>query len=97
MAMPKREEQALQAVLARATVDPEFRKQLLVDPRREILERFGVSIPSSFNVKFIEKDKGVDALIVLPDLRRPDGELSDGDLEAVSGGGSEPTDPNWFR
>jgi hypothetical protein len=97
MSMSNKEEQALQAVLERSTVDPDFRRQLLVDPRRAILERFGVSIPSSFNVKFVEKDAGVDALIVLPDFRRPDGELSDGDLESVSGGRGQDHDVNWFR
>jgi hypothetical protein len=97
MPMSNKEQQALEAVLERATVDREFRQQLLADPRRAILERFGVSIPAAFNVRFVEKDDGVDALIVLPDFRRPDGELSDGDLDAVSGGHAQPHEPNWFR
>jgi hypothetical protein len=97
MAMSSKEEQALQAVLERSTVDQDFRRQLLVDPRRAIQEGFGVSIPATFNVKFVEKAQGVDALVVLPDFRRPDGELSDGDLESVSGGRGHLHDANWFR
>jgi hypothetical protein len=93
MSLPPKQQQALEAVLERATVDAKFREQLLVNPRRAILEGFGVGIPSSFNVKFIEKEKGVDALIVLPDVRRPEGELSEDDLEAVSGGAH--VDPGW--
>jgi hypothetical protein len=44
-------------------------------------------------VKFIEREKNVDALIVLPDLQRQDGELDDCDLEAVAGGAdADPSD-----
>ena len=75
--------------------DLDFRKALLVDPRKAILDGLGVHIPASFRVKFIERDKEIDALIVLPDLQRQDGELDDGDLEAVAGGGAgDPTDPS---
>ena len=97
MVMSNKEQQALEAVLERATVDREFRRELLVDPRRAIFERFGVSIPATFNVRFVEKDEGTDALIVLPDFRRPDGELSEGDLDAVSGGRGHQPEPTWFR
>jgi hypothetical protein len=97
MSMSNKEQQALESVLERASVDHHFRQQLLVDPRGTILDAFGVNIPSTFNVKFVEKEKGVDALIVLPDFRPPDGELSDGDLESVAGGRNESPDPTWFR
>jgi hypothetical protein len=97
MAMSNKEQQALEAVLERATVDQEFRQKLLADPRRSILDAFGVSIPTRFNVKFIEKEKGVDALIVLPDFRLPSGELSESELDNVAGGQGEPDDPTWFR
>ena len=93
MSLPPKQQQALEAVLDRATVDQAFRDQLLANPRRAIMEGFGIGIPSTFNVKFIEKDRGVDALIVLPDVRRPEGELSEDDLESVSGGAH--VDPGW--
>lgn len=97
MSLSNKEQQALEAVLERATTDREFRQRLLVDPRRAILEGFGVAIPASFNVKFVDKEKGVDALIVLPDFRRPDGELEDDDLDSVAGGRGHAHDPSWFR
>lgn len=87
MASPQgREQQALDAVVARAAADPTFRRELLVNPREAIYRAFGVRIPDDFRVKFIERDAGVDALIVLPDLTSHEGELSDDELRAVSGG-----------
>ena len=97
MSMSNREQQALQAVLDRATTDAAFRRRLLADPRAAILDGFGVTIPLGFNVRFIEKEAGIDALIVLPDLRCPEGELSDQDLDAVAGGTDPTPDDNWFR
>lgn len=88
--MPSQKEpRALQAILDRATTDPAFRKRLLVDPRAAIVESFGVIIPQTFRIKFIERDSNLDALIVLPDIRINGGELSDDDLEKVSGGVEE--------
>jgi hypothetical protein len=92
MAMSTAHQEALEQILTRAAVDLDFRRALLVDPRKAILEGLGVRIPASFRVKFIERDKNVDALIVLPDLQRLDDELDDCDLEAVAGGGD--TDPS---
>lgn len=88
-------QEALDQILTRATVDPAFRKALLADPRKAILDALGVRIPASFRVKFIEREKNVDALIVLPDLQQQDGELDDDDLEAVAGGVDTGPDPSW--
>jgi hypothetical protein len=96
MSTSGKEQQALVALLKRSCVDYEFRRQLLVDPRRAIREAIGVIIPMDFHVKFIEKDEGVDALVVLPDFHRQDRELSDGDLRPVAGGGAgRPPEANW--
>jgi hypothetical protein len=92
MTMSTAHKEALEQILTRAAVDLDFRKALLVDPRKAILDGIGVRIPASFRVKFIERGKDVDALIVLPDLQRQDGELDDCDLEAVAGGSD--TDPS---
>jgi hypothetical protein len=93
--MSNEQQQALEKILARASTDPGFRRQLLSDPRGTIFDAFGVRIPPHFRVKFIEKDRDVDALIVLPDTRSADGELSDRDLDVVSGG-SGPDDSGWW-
>ena len=82
---------ALQAVLARASTDRDFRQQLLVDPKRAIRDALGIQIPQTFRLRFIERDPTVDSLVVLPDFISPDGELSDSDLETIAGG----TDGSW--
>ena len=87
--------EALEQILTRAAVDVEFRKALLVHPRKAILDGLGVRIPAKFRVKFIEREKDVDALIVLPDLQRHDCELDDDDLDGVSGGADPDPSENW--
>jgi hypothetical protein len=95
MTMSTAHQEALEQILTRAAVDLDFRKALLVDPRKAILDGLGVRIPASFRVKFVEREKTVDALIVLPDLQRLDGELEDDDLDAVAGGGDTDPSNNW--
>jgi len=94
MTMSTAQQEALEQILTRSAVDREFRKALLVDPRKAILDGLGVRIPARFRVKFIERGKDVDALIVLPDLQQQDGELDDCDLEAVAGG-ADGDPPTW--
>lgn len=82
---------ALDNIVERATVDRTFRQQLLIDPRRAIHDALGVTIPARFRIRFIERGPDLDALVVLPDFRGGSGErsgeeLSDDELEAVSGG-----------
>lgn len=95
MTMSTAHQEALDQILTRAAVDLDFRKALLVDPRKTIMDALGVSIPATFRVKFIEREKNVDALIVLPDLQLADGELGDDDLEAVAGGNNVEPLPVW--
>jgi hypothetical protein len=92
VSMSTAQQDALEKILARASVDREFRAALLIDPRTAILEGLGVRIPSGFQVKFVERDPDVDALIVLPDFERPDGALGDRDLDSVAGGAPDPTE-----
>lgn len=86
MPSSERRQQLLDAILERAAADRDFRQHLLAEPHRTIREAFGVTIPPTFTIRFIEKEPGLDALVVLPELGPADGELSDGDLEVVSGG-----------
>ena len=88
---PKRQDyhHALDQVLARAASDTAFRAELLEHPRQAIRREFGIEIPSTFRMKFIERGPDVDALIVLPDVRAG-GELGDDALEFVSGGAGDP-------
>jgi hypothetical protein len=76
----------MQALLARSVSDKAFRQKLLTDPRAGLAEFTGrdvADIPESLNVRFVENT--ADATIVLPDFVAP-AELSEGQLEAVSGG-----------
>ena len=75
----------LQAVLARATTDRDFRRTLLTDPKRGIQDAFGVTLAADLRIKFVERGSDLDALIVLPEFTG-DGELSDDELDSVAGG-----------
>ena len=88
-----RRQQILDAILERAAGDREFRRRLIAEPHRTIREQFGVTIPPTFTIRFVEKEPGVDALVVLPELGPEGGELSDDDLESVSGGAAV---NDWF-
>ena len=75
-------------ILKRSATDAEFRARLISDPASAIEETIGVplsTLPRPINVKFIEKEAGVDAVLVLPDFAEV-GELSDAELETVAGG-----------
>ena len=75
-------------ILKRSATDAEFRARLVNDPTSAIEETIGVplsTLPRPINVKFIEKEAGVDAVLVLPDFVEA-GSLSDAELEAVAGG-----------
>ena len=75
-------------ILKRSATDAEFRARLINDPASAIEETIGVplsTLPRPINVKFIEKEAGVDAVLVLPDYAE-EGELSESELEAVAGG-----------
>ena len=71
-------------MLERSATDQDFRAQLLENPRAALTEHYGKDVPESFNVVFVENQ--ADATIVLPDPVDPEAELSEEELEAVSGG-----------
>lgn len=89
----------LDRVLERAEEDAAFRAALLADPGPALRDAFGVSLPPGYRVRFVEKPADVDALIVLPDPRRPGGELDDDELDddeldqAAGGDGGDPPPP----
>lgn len=65
---PATMESGLELVTAYAALDAVFRSRLLDDPRSAIKDRFGVDLPSSLRIRFIERTPDADLLIVLPDL-----------------------------
>ncbi len=77
--------QQLDALFARSTVDMSFRSRLLSEPNAAYAEQTGNEIPSGVQFKFIEKKDGK-MTIVLPPFGSSRPDLSDAELEMVSGG-----------
>ncbi|MEW5929407.1 MAG: hypothetical protein AB1941_18290 [Gemmatimonadota bacterium] len=75
----------LAAVTMRAAFDRAFRSALLRDPRGAVREAFGIELPATLRLRFVEKPGDVDLLVVLPDLvgETP---LSPAELERIAGG-----------
>lgn len=75
----------LAAVTMRAAFDRAFRSALLDDPRGAVREAFGIELPPTLRLRFVEKPGDVDLLVVLPDLvgEKP---LSPAELERIAGG-----------
>ena len=79
----------MDAIIDRASRDAGLRAALLREPKPAVYQHFGVEIPEDFNIRFIERDPELDALIVLPPFEDtlPEAvELSDESLEVVVGG-----------
>jgi hypothetical protein len=77
----------LDFVVERSALDRDFRLRLLADPKAAIRDAFGVELPQDFRLRFIERDRDVDLLIVLPDV--VDDDVVEGDdLRGVSGAAS---------
>ena len=74
-------------VVSRATHDPAFRAALVSNPRAAIEALFEIALPAHIKLQTVEQPSDT-YMIVLPVAPAvgTDGELSDGDLEAVAGG-----------
>lgn len=69
-------------VVARAWSDAEFRANLLANPAAALSDA-GVTVPAGVSVKVLENSADTYHLVI---PRAPENELSDDDLEKVSGG-----------
>ncbi|HSU14669.1 NHLP leader peptide family RiPP precursor [Longimicrobium sp.] len=78
-------------VAARAAHDADFRRALLHDPARALRETLGITLPAGYRVRFVERPRDVDALVVLPDPERD--ELTDEELDEAAGGDGTWSDP----
>lgn len=72
-------------VLKLADEDNEFRSELLADPKAAIEKKIGVPVPESFNIH-VHEESEVNIHLVLPPASR---ELSDSQIRAAAGGGSD--------
>lgn len=76
-------EAAIAKVMEKASTDPAFRDMALSDPAGAVKAASGKDLPDGFNLRMVSNE-GADLTLVLPDPASE--ELSDADLDAVSGG-----------
>lgn len=69
-------------LIAKAQADESFRQALLASPKTTIENELGSALPEHVEIKVVEETADTLYLVLPPD----EGELSDADLEAVSGG-----------
>lgn len=81
----KERNDAIEAFVRKATTDASFRELALKDPATAVKQLTGKALPDGFKISAIDK-AGADLVVVVPDLLKTDGELSDSELEAVAGG-----------
>lgn len=67
-----------------ASVDEEFRAELLAEPEKAIVKMTGEEFPEDLKIKVIENDPEYTATFVLPPMISE--ELEDGELDSVAGG-----------
>ena len=71
----------LKQIVEKSSLDPEFRQQLLANPKSTISEELGITIPESMNIKVHESDMQT-VHVALP----PDPSITEEQLEAISAG-----------
>ena len=83
--------QLREEIMAKALLEPDFRKRLLEDPKAALREDCGVNLPDGFTLH-VHENNGVDvAHILLP----PAAELSDEEMTQVAGGCDGKSDYIW--
>ena len=80
------QKKALEAFARKASTDAKFRELALKNPTAAVKEVSGKELPQGFNIKAVARN-GADLVVVVPDLVKAGGELSDSELEKVAGGG----------
>jgi Nitrile hydratase, alpha chain len=75
------------AIVRRSLEDEDFRQRLLEDPKAAVEEELGSRLPDAVQVRAVEESADT-IYLVLPSASALGEELSDWDLEKVTGGGS---------
>lgn len=76
-------------VVARAMKDPSFRQALLSNPRAVLAEQYNVHLPEGVAVRVLEEAPNT-LTLVLPVREEAVMELTDAELQGVSGSGFPP-------
>lgn len=79
--------QLREIVFRQASSNPKYREALLEDPKELLAKQVGHPLPSNMNVKVVEETSNT-VYLVLPYAAPDVGELSEDDLQTVSGGGT---------
>lgn len=77
--------EAIVKIAKKAGADPSFRKLCLSDPAAAFKSVSSVELPSDFNLRFVSNEEA-DLSVVLPDIVASGQQISDTELEQVSGG-----------
>jgi hypothetical protein len=77
-------------VIDRATRDPQFRQELLRNPATALEQELGMRIPESIEIRVVEETPSTLYLVLPPQRMAAGEELSDRDLERVTGGWGGP-------
>ncbi len=80
---PEEMEKKMGQLIAKAWADEDFKKQLIANPK-EVGKEYGLGAPEGVEVKVLENTDKVFHFVLPP---KPSDELSDDDLDDVSGGG----------
>lgn len=84
-------QQAEAQLIARAQQDPAFRQELIADPKAVFARELGVTLPDSIRIEVLEETPAQVYLILPRAVAQPGTQLSEAELEGVSGGWSEDT------
>jgi Nitrile hydratase, alpha chain len=75
-------------MIERATGDPQFRQELLQNPRETLERELGVRLPAGIEIRVVEETSSTLYLVLPPQPMQAGQELSDQELEQVAGGWS---------
>ncbi len=72
-------------LIARALKDESFRNELRSDPKTAIEKEFGMKFPDEINIHLVEENEN-EVCLVIPHNFSDTNELTDEELESLSGG-----------
>jgi hypothetical protein len=85
---PKDRHEVEDRLTSRAMNDPDFRQQLINDPKAAVQDEMGVAVPSELTITVLEETPDTLYLVIPATIQvSSSGELSDAELGAVAGGG----------
>lgn len=81
-----------QHVTGLAARDPQFRQELVSNPRETMERAFGIAVPKTIDFRVVEETPSHLYLVLPPAPVQPGQELGEAELESVAGGWSAKTE-----